>query len=161
MKDLLIEELGDIYDAENQALKAYPKFIKATTSDQFRQALEAHRMQTEEQVQRLKEAFDLLGAPARGQHCDAMAGLLTEANGLIDEGLPPALLDVALIAAVQKMEHYEIAAYGAVHAYADAMGNTEVASLLEETLTEEKETDALLTRIAIEDVNRKAIGKAA
>lgn len=161
MKDLLIEELRDIYDAEKQALKVYPKLMKATSSDQLKQAFQTHREQTEGQVERLKQAFELLDSRPRGKHCDAMEGLISEASELLDEGLPPELLDVALIAQAQKMEHYEIAAYGSVHAYAEAMGNTELANLLEQTLNEEKETDTLLNRIALEDVNKKALEKAA
>lgn len=161
MKDLLIEELRDIYDAEKQALKVYPKLMKATANDQLRQAFQTHREQTEGQVERLKQAFDLLDSRPRGKHCDAMEGLISEANDLLEQGLSPELLDVALIAAAQKMEHYEIAAYGSVHAYAEAMGNDEVARLLEENLNEEKETDTLLNRIAIDDVNKRALEQAA
>ncbi len=161
MKDLLIEELRDIYDAEKQALKAYPKLMKASSSDKLKQCFQTHREQTENQVERLKQAFELLDTRPRGKHCDAMEGLISEANDLLDEGLPPELLDVALIAHAQKMEHYEIAAYGSVHAYAEAMGNQDLARLLEETLNEEKETDALLNKIAIDDVNKKALQQAA
>lgn len=161
MKDLLIEELRDIYDAEKQALKAYPKLMKAASNDRLRQAFQTHREQTEGQVERLKQAFDMLESRPRGKHCDAMEGLISEANDLLEQGLPPELLDVALIAAAQKMEHYEIAAYGSVHAYAEAMGAADVADLLEETLNEEKETDSLLNEIAIGDVNKRALQQAA
>ncbi|ACI98389.1 ferritin-like domain-containing protein [Rhodospirillum centenum] len=161
MQDLLLEELRDIYDAEKQALKAYNKLIKAVSHDKLKQAFQTHKEQTEGQIERLKQAFELLDQRPRGKHCDAMEGLIQEAQSLLDEGLPSELLDVAIIAAAQKMEHYEIAAYGSVHAYAQGLGNEELASLLEETLNEEKETDKLLNDIAVKDVNRRAMQQAA
>ncbi|QJE72808.1 ferritin-like domain-containing protein [Aerophototrophica crusticola] len=161
MKDLLVEELRDIYDAEKQALKAYPKIMKAVQNEQLKKAFETHREQTDGQVERLKQCFELLDQRPRAKHCDAMEGLIEEAQSLLDEGLPPQLLDAAILAAAQKMEHYEIAAYGTVHAYAEACGLNDVAKLLEQTLAEEKQTDELLNRIAIEDVNKKAMQAAA
>lgn len=161
MQDLLLEELRDIYDAEKQALKAYNKLIKGVSHERLKQAFQKHKEQTEGQIERLKQAFELLDQRPRGKHCDAMEGLIQEAQSLFDEGLPPELLDVAIIAAAQKMEHYEIAAYGSVHAYAQGMGNNELARLLEETLNEEKETDTLLNEIAIQDVNKRAMQQAA
>lgn len=157
MRDLLLEELRDIYHAEKQALRAYPKLIRATSNDQLKQAFQKHSEQTEGQIERLQQAFEKLGVAARGKLCHAMEGLVEEAKEVMDQGLSPELLDAALIAAAQKMEHYEIASYGTVRAYAQALGEDEVAQLLEQTLQEEKETDELLNRIAVDDVNKRAM----
>jgi ferritin-like metal-binding protein YciE len=157
MRDLLLEELRDIYHAEKQALRAYPKLIRATSNDQLKQAFQKHSEQTEGQIERLQQAFEKLGVAARGKLCHAMEGLVEEAKEVMDQGLSPELLDAALIAAAQKMEHYEIASYGTVRAYAQALGEDEVAQLLEQTLQEEKDTDELLNRIAVDDVNKRAM----
>ncbi|WP_207476412.1 YciE/YciF ferroxidase family protein [Arenibaculum pallidiluteum] len=157
MRDLLIEELRDIYHAEKQALRAYPKLMRKVSSDKLKQALQTHAEQTEGQVERLQQAFEALGVAARGKLCHAMEGLVEEAKEVMEQDLSPELMDAALIAAAQKMEHYEIASYGTVHAYANALGETEVAKLLEQTLAEEKQTDELLNKIAIDDVNKKAM----
>ncbi|MFM2045700.1 MAG: hypothetical protein RLY86_4276 [Pseudomonadota bacterium] len=161
IKDLLLEELRDIYDAEKQGLKGMRKIMKKVSSETLRQAFETHAQQTEEQVERLKQAFEMLESRPRGKHCDAMEGLLSEAQSLLEDDLAPEVLDAALLAAQQKIEHYEIAAYGSAHAFAEGMGNTELANLLEQTLNEEKEADRLLSRIAIEDVNQRAMKAAA
>jgi len=161
LKELLIEELRDIYDAEKQGLKGMKKIARKISGDQLKQAFEKHQQQSEEQVERLKQAFELLDSRPRGKHCDAMEGLISEAQGLLEEDLAPEVLDAALLAAQQKIEHYEIAAYGTVHAYAEAIGNNDLAKLLEQTLNEEKEADALLNKIAIQDVNKKAMKAAA
>lgn len=161
MKDLLVEELRDIYDAEKQALKVYPKLQKAVQNDQLKQAFQKHREETEGQVERLKQCFEHLEQRPRAKHCDAMEGLIEEVTSLMEEGLPAELQDAAILAHAQKMEHYEIAAYGTVCAYAEACGLTDVAKLLDETLAEEKRTDELLNEIATGDVNKKAMQAAA
>jgi len=161
IKDLLIEELRDIYDAEKQGLKAMKKISRKVSNDRLKQAFDRHQEETEQQVERLKQAFEMLDSRPRGKHCDAMEGLISEAQGLLEQDLTPELLDAALIAAQQKMEHYEIAAYGTIHAYAEGMGNQELAGLLAQTLEEEKQADKLLNQIAIEDVNKKALQAAA
>lgn len=157
MQDLLIEDLRDIYHAEKQITKALPKMIKAARSDQLRQAFETHLEQTNGQIERLQQVFEELDTRPRGKHCDAMEGLISEAQEILEMGLAPEVQDAALIAAAQKVEHYEIASYGTLHAYATASGLDKVAQLLDETLQEEKDTDSLLNKLAIGDVNKKAI----
>ncbi|CAO3443808.1 MULTISPECIES: ferritin-like domain-containing protein [unclassified Azospirillum] len=157
MQDLLIEDLRDIYHAEKQITKALPKMIKAAHSDQLRQAFETHLEQTNGQIERLQQVFEELDTRPRGKHCDAMEGLISEAQEILEMGLAPEVQDAALIAAAQKVEHYEIASYGTLHAYATACGLDKVAQLLDETLQEEKDTDSLLNKLAIGDVNKKAI----
>lgn len=157
MKDLLIEELRDIYNAEKQLTKALPRLARAASSDKLRQAFETHKEETEGQIGRLEQVFEKLDTRARGKLCHAMEGLIEEARDIMEKDFPPELKDAALIAAAQKVEHYEIASYGTVHAYAQAIGEREVANLLEETLKEERATDEKLNRLAIDDVNKKAI----
>ncbi|MBP2298029.1 YciE/YciF ferroxidase family protein [Azospirillum picis] len=157
MQDLLIEDLRDIYHAEKQIAKALPKLARAAHSEQLRKAFELHVEQTNGQIERLQQVFDELDTRARGKHCDAMEGLISEAQEILEMGLAPEVQDAALIAAAQKVEHYEIASYGTLHAYATACGLDKVAKLLEETLSEEKDTDTLLNKLAIGDVNKKAL----
>jgi ferritin-like metal-binding protein YciE len=148
LEDLFLQELKDIYDAEKQILKALPKMAKATESEELRAALEEHHTVTEKQVERLEEVFQILGKPARGKKCAAMQGLVEEGSELLKEDAEPPVLDAALIAAAQKVEHYEIAAYGTLATYADILGYQDAKELLGQTLDEEKETDQTLTQIA-------------
>jgi len=157
MQDLLIEDLRDIYHAEKQIAKALPKMAKAASSDQLRQAFETHLEQTHGQIERLQQVFEELDTRPRGKHCDAMEGLISEAQEILEMGLAPEVQDAALIAAAQKVEHYEIASYGTLHAFATACGLDKVAQLLDETLQEEKDTDTLLNKLAIGDINKKAM----
>lgn len=157
IQDLFIEELRDIYHAEKQIAKALPKLAKSVQSDALRQAMELHVEQTKGQIERLEQVFEELDTRTRGKRCEAMEGLLEEAREILEMGLAPEVQDAALIAAAQKVEHYEIASYGTLRAYAEACGMDKVAQLLDETLNEEKETDAKLNDLAIKDVNRKAI----
>lgn len=157
MQDLLIEDLRDIYHAEKQIAKALPKMARAASSDQLRKAFETHLEQTNGQIERLQQVFEELDTRPRGKHCDAMEGLISEAQEILEMGLAPEVQDAALLAAAQKVEHYEIASYGTLHAYATACGLDKVAKLLDETLQEEKDTDTLLNKLAIGDVNKKAI----
>jgi ferritin-like metal-binding protein YciE len=157
MQDLLIEDLRDIYHAEKQIAKALPKMARAASSDQLRKAFETHLEQTNGQIERLQQVFEEMDTRPRGKHCDAMEGLISEAQEILEMGLAPEVQDAALIAAAQKVEHYEIASYGTLHAYATACGLDKVAKLLDETLQEEKDTDTLLNKLAIGDVNKKAI----
>ncbi|MBP2303776.1 DUF892 family protein [Azospirillum melinis] len=161
MQDLLIEDLRDIYHAEKQIAKALPKMAKAASSDQLRQAFETHLEQTHGQIERLQQVFEELDTRPRGKHCDAMEGLISEAQEILEMGLAPEVQDAALIAAAQKVEHYEIASYGTLHAFATACGLDKVAQLLDETLQEEKDTDTLLNKLAIGDVNKKAMAASA
>jgi ferritin-like metal-binding protein YciE len=157
MKELLIEELRDIYNAEKQLTKALPKMARAAQNEALKTAFQDHLQETQGQIERLEQVFEKLDTRARGKLCHAMEGLVEEAKDIMEEGLSPELLDAALIAAAQKVEHYEIASYGTVHAYAEALGEREVADLLKQTLEEEKATDEKLNKLAVGDVNKKAM----
>lgn len=157
MQDLLIEELRDIYHAEKQIARSVPKLAKAVSNDTLRQAMQQHLEETKGQIDRLEKVFELLDTRSRGKRCEAMEGLLDEAQEILEMGLAPEVQDAALLAAAQKVEHYEIASYGTLQAYATALGLKEVAQLLQETLDEEKSTDKKLNDLAIGDVNKKAI----
>ena len=155
LKELYIEELKDIYSAENQLVKALPKLAKASSSDELREGFEEHLEQTKGHVKRLEQIFSALGEKPTGKKCKGMEGLIEEGSEMMDEDLEDEALDAGLISAAQRVEHYEIAAYGTVHTYANILGEDEAASLLEETLEEEKETDQKLTQLA-EQINVQA-----
>lgn len=155
LKELYIDELRDLYSAENQLVKALPKMAKAALSDELRLGFEEHLEQTKGHVQRLEEIFEALGESPKGKKCKGMAGLVEEGAEVIDDDLEDAVKDAALIGAAQRVEHYEIAAYGTVCAFAKQLGQTQQESLLTETLEEEKETDEKLTKMA-QDINRQA-----
>jgi ferritin-like metal-binding protein YciE len=161
MRELLIDELRDIYHAEKQLVKALPKMAKAAKADKLRQAFEHHLEETKGQVERLEEVFEKLDVRASGKRCEAMEGLIEEAKEMIEEIKTPEVLDAALVVGAQKVEHYEIASYGSVRELAVALGETEVAKLLDETLAEEKQADQKLNRLAISDVNKSALAAAA
>jgi ferritin-like metal-binding protein YciE len=155
--ELFVDEIKDIYWAEKHLVKALPKMKKAATSPALQEAFEEHLEQTKGHVERLEQVFELLEKKAQGKKCDAMEGLVEEAEGIIedtDEGT--ATRDVGLILAAQKVEHYEIAAYGGLTQLAKTLDRDDIADILAETLAEEKETDELLTDIAINDVNYEA-----
>ena len=158
-RDLLVEELKDLYSAENQLLKALPKMAKAATSDELREAFETHLQQTEEQVNRLEKIGKQLGETMRGKKCKAMEGLVAEGKEIMEEDSEPTLLDLALIGAAQKVEHYEIAGYGTARTLAELIGENEVAKILQQTLDEEGATDKLLTEVAME-LNLEAVATA-
>jgi ferritin-like metal-binding protein YciE len=148
IRELLIEEMADLYDAEKQLVKALPKMAKAASNEQLREAFENHLEQTRSHVQRLEQAFELLDQKAKGKPCAAMKGLVEEGKETMEEDdLSDGLMDSAIIAAAQKVEHYEIAGYGTLSAWARSLGLDEVAGLLEETLAEEKEADEKLTQV--------------
>jgi ferritin-like metal-binding protein YciE len=161
VNDLELEELRDIYHAEKQLVKALPKMAKKAKSDKLRQAFELHLDQTKGHVDRLEQVFEKLDTRPRAKRCEAMEGLIEEAEELMEEVNTPEVLDAALIAAAQKVEHYEIASYGTLHALAEELGQNEVANLLEQTLNEEKEADEKLNQIALSDVNKAALQVAA
>jgi ferritin-like metal-binding protein YciE len=148
LETLLHEELKDIYDAEKRLVKALPKMAKAASSEELRAALEEHLEVTKGQVQRLEEVFDLLGVPAKAKPCAGMKGLIEEGDEVMGQDLEDNLKDAAIIGAAQRVEHYEMAAYGTVRTMAERIGNSQVADLLEETLNEEKEADLKLTEVA-------------
>jgi ferritin-like metal-binding protein YciE len=159
LNELLVEEMRDIYNAEQQLLKALPKMAKAAQSERVKEAFERHLEETEQQVERLEQAFEHLGEPAKGKKCQAMEGLIEEAKEIIDEHKESAMLDAALICAAQKVEHYEIATYGTLCTWADLLGLNEVSDLLKETLDEEKTTDETLTEIAESEINVEAVAE--
>ncbi len=157
LKELFVEELKDIYWAEKHLVKALPKMKKAATSQELANAFEDHLAVTEEQVKRVEEVFELLDMPARGKKCEAMEGLVKESQSVIeDTPKGTAVRDAGLIIAGQKVEHYEIAAYGSLVQLAKTMGENEIADLLQQTLDEEKETDQLLTELAVSGINKNA-----
>jgi ferritin-like metal-binding protein YciE len=150
LEELFVHELRDTLDAERQLLKALPKMAKAATSEELQAAFEEHESVTEEQVGRLETIFKSLGKAARGKHCPGMEGIVEEGNELINEEEPGVPLDAALICAAQKVEHYEIAAYGSLVEYAKLLEMDDAVDLLQTTLAEEKETDEKLSAIASE-----------
>jgi ferritin-like metal-binding protein YciE len=156
LQDLYVHELKDIYNAEKQLLQALPKMAKSAKHDQLRQAFEDHRKVTEEQVRRLDTIFDDLGQKPTGKKCKGMEGLIEEGEEMLEEDVDPDVLDAALIAAAQRVEHYEIAAYGTARTYANQLGLTNHADLLQRTLDEEGETNKLLTKMAESRINREA-----
>ncbi len=159
--DMFLSELQDIYHAEKQLTRALPKMAKAASSPELKQAFESHLEETKGQIDRLEQVFQLLDKRSRGKKCEAMEGLIEEAKEQMEEIEDPAVLDCALVIAAQKVEHYEIAGYGSMHALAKALGQTEIAALLSETLSEEKAADDKLNKIAAGSVNKKAMQKAA
>ena len=156
LKDLLLHELQDIYSAEQQITKALPKMMKATSSDKLKQAFEKHLQETEQQIQRLENVFKMMGVKAKGEKCKAMEGIIKEAESMMSEKADESVMDAALIGSAQRVEHYEIAAYGTVCTWAKQLGMNDVLEQLVMTLEEEKKTDALLTKIAEKAVNIKA-----
>jgi ferritin-like metal-binding protein YciE len=156
LHDLYVDELRDLYNAENQLLKALPKMAKAANAPELRAAFEEHLAVTEGQVERLSRIFKQLGERPTGKKCVAMEGLIEEGKELMEEDAEPAVLDAALIAAAQKVEHYEIAGYGCVRTYARMLGYDDAAQLLQETLDEEGEADKKLTDLAESVVNVEA-----
>jgi len=156
LNELLAEELKDIYSAEKQLLRALPKMAKKASSQELKSALQGHIEVTQQQVERLEEVFEALGKPAKAKTCKAMQGLIEEATEIMEEDATDAVLDAGIIAAAQKVEHYEIASYGTVRTWARLCGEEEAASLLQETLDEEGEADKRLTQLAESFVNPEA-----
>ncbi|HXE58455.1 MAG TPA: ferritin-like domain-containing protein [Gemmatimonadales bacterium] len=156
LKDLLAEELKDLYNAENQILKALPKMIKKANHQELKSAFQEHLTVTEHQVERLEQVAKQVGVALRGKTCQGMKGIIEEGKEWMDEDAEPATMDAGLIAAAQKVEHYEIAGYGCARTYAQTLGFHEAARLLEETLVEEEQTDRRLTQIAEGLINLEA-----
>jgi ferritin-like metal-binding protein YciE len=156
LHDAFLDELRDAYDAEKQLTKALPKMAKAATSPVLRDAFETHLEETRGHIQRLEQVMEGLGEKVKGKHCDGMAGIIEEGKSVMEEDFDEAAIDACLIAAGQRAEHYEIAAYGTLAAWAKAMGHTEAAELLAETLEEERATDEKLTSLAEGGINSEA-----
>ena len=156
LREALVEEIRDLYNAEKQLVKALPKMAKGAESDELRDAFEQHLEETEGQVTRLEQVFDLLGEKPRGKHCAGMAGIVEEGSEKLQEDMEGSVLDACLIASAQKVEHYEIGAYGTAIAWAEALGLTEVCDVLNETLEEEKAADEKLSALAESGINQAA-----
>lgn len=155
LRELYVNELKDLYNAETQLVKALPKMAKASSNAELRQGFEEHLRQTSEHVSRLEQIFEMLGEKATGKKCLGMEGLVKEGAETMSEDYEDALMDAALIGAAQRVEHYEIAGYGTVRAFAELLGENEHVTLLEQTLEEEKQTDEKLSQLA-EEINSQA-----
>jgi ferritin-like metal-binding protein YciE len=156
LHDALVDEVRDLYDAEKQLVKALPKMAKASSSVDLRRAIENHLVETENQVGRLEKIFGLLEQKPRGKHCAGIAGIIEEGSDVLKEDATDAVLDACIIAAAQRAEHYEMAAYGTAAAWADGLGLDDVAELLRETLEEEKAADEKLSTLAEAGINAAA-----
>jgi ferritin-like metal-binding protein YciE len=156
LHDAFLDELRDAYDAEKQLTKALPKMAKAATSAQLRQALESHLQETLGHVERLETVLEGLGEKVRGKHCDGIAGIIEEGKSALEEDFDDITLDACIIASGQRAEHYEMAAYGTLVAWARAMGHTDAAGVLQQTLNEEKAADKKLTQLAEGGINKQA-----
>ncbi|HEU4587182.1 MAG TPA: ferritin-like domain-containing protein [Gemmatimonadales bacterium] len=159
LQNLFVDELKDIYNAEKQLVRALPRMARAASAPQLRKAFEDHLKQTEGHVARLERIFKELGVPARGKRCKGMEGIIEEGKEVIDEH-EGTVLDAGLISAAQRVEHYEIAAYGCVRTYAELLGYTQAAKLLQQTLSEEEATDELLNELAEGGINQAAMSAA-
>lgn len=156
LHDALVDEIRDLYHAEKQLVKALPKMAKATSNSELRTAIEAHLAETEDQVTRLEEVFELLDLKPRAKACAGMAGILEEGSDVLEEDAEEAVLDAMIIASAQRAEHYEIAAYGTAAAWAEGLGLQQVAKLLQTTLAEEKAADTKLSALAESGINAAA-----
>jgi len=154
--DAFIDELRDTYDAEKQLIKALPKLAKAATTAPLREAFESHLDETQGQIERLEQVFESLDEKVRGKHCDGIAGIIEEGKSIMEEDFDDATMDACLIAAGQRAEHYEMAAYGTLVAWARAMGHEEAAELLQQNLDEEKAADEKLSSLAEGGINQTA-----
>ena len=157
LRDLFIDELRDVLSAEKQLLKALPKMAKAATSPELRSGFETHLAETQIQVERLVQVFESIDQTARAKTCKAMKGLIEEGSELMEEDAAPDVMDAALIAAAQKVEHYEIATYGTLATWAKLLGYKKALSLLVKTLEEEKATDEKLSQLAEVTINEAAV----
>lgn len=161
LRDAFIDELRDTYDAERQILKALPKMVKKASNKELKAAFSAHLEETKGQVDRLEKAFGLIDQKVKGKHCAGMAGILEEGKSVMEEDFDDATMDACLIAAAQRVEHYEMAAYGTLIAWALCLGETKVAKLLEQTLKQENNADKKLTGLADTGINKQSMEAAA
>jgi len=157
LQKLYVDELRDLYNAENQLLKALPKMAKAASSEELKNAFEKHLEQTEMHVQRLEQVFEELDQTPKGKTCRAMKGLIQEGSEILEEEGDPSVLDAGIIVAAQKVEHYEMAGYGSVRTFAELLGQQKAAELLQTTLDEESEANELLNGLAESIVNPEAL----
>jgi ferritin-like metal-binding protein YciE len=155
LEDAFVHELGDVYNAEKQIIRALPKMVKAASDTGLKSSLEKHREETEQQIERLERIFETLGRRARGPKCEAMKGILEEGSDLLNEDVAPEVLDALIIAASQKVEHYEITTYGTLCTWGELLGFSDAVKLLKQNLSEEKHADELLNEQSAE-INRMA-----
>jgi ferritin-like metal-binding protein YciE len=160
LRKLYVEELKDLYSAEKQILQALPKMVKKASHPQLKSAFQDHLKVTEGHVERLDRIFEALGKAARGKKCKAMEGLIEEGKETMQEDMEDDVMDAALIAAAQRVEHYEIAGYGTVRTYAELLGEQQAAKLLQQTLDEEGDADKKLTQLAESTINVEALAEA-
>lgn len=156
LQELFVETLKDIYYAEKQILRALPKMARNAQSEELKNAFKTHQDQTEGQIERLEQVFEMVGKPARGKMCPAIVGIVEEGKEIMEDFAGSDALDAGLLSAAQAVEHYEISRYGTLKTWAGQLGLNDAVPLLEATLKEEKETDALLSRLAEQSVNQKA-----
>jgi ferritin-like metal-binding protein YciE len=156
LHDAFVDELRDTYDAERQLTKALAKMAKAATAPELQEAFQSHLEETQTQIQRLEQVFEALEEKSRGKHCDGIAGIIEEGKSIMEEDFDDATMDACLIAAGQRAEHYEMAAYGTLVAWARALGNDEAAEFLQQTLDEEKAADEKLSGLAEGGINQSA-----
>src|SRR3569833_1353454 len=156
LEDLLLDEMEDLYDAEQQILAALPKMVDTATSPDLKKSFEMHLEQTQGHVKRLEQAFEILGEKPEAKTCKAMKGIIAEGAEVMKEDAEPEVKDAALIAAAQRVEHYEIAAYGCVRTYAEQLGKADAVELFEQTFKEEGQTDKKLSKLAVDVINVKA-----
>ncbi len=156
LNDLFLHTLKDVFYAEKQILKALPKMAKAAESEELKQAFETHREETQGQIERLEQIFEMLGKPARGVLCEAINGIIEEGKEVMEDFAESEALDAGILAAAQAVEHYEITRYGSLKTWAEELGMKDAAKLLDQNLQEEKKTDQLLTKLAEARVNVKA-----
>lgn len=156
LREALVDEIRDLYNAEKQLTKALPKLAKASTNDELREAFESHLEETEGHVTRLERVFELLDEKPRGKHCAGMAGIIEEGSETLQEDMEDAVMDACIIKSAQSAEHYEIGSYGTAIAWAEALELSEVAEILNETLAEEKAADEKLSAIAESGINEAA-----
>jgi ferritin-like metal-binding protein YciE len=156
LNDLFLDTLKDVYYAEKKILKALPKMAKASHSNDLRAAFEKHLSETEGQIDRLEQIFSMIDKPARGKTCDGIEGIIEEGNEVLQEYKDCDALDAGLLAAAQAVEHYEIARYGTLKAWAQKLGMKDAVKLLDETLQQERKTDEALTKLAVSELNEEA-----
>lgn len=156
LREFLVDGLKDIYWAEKHLSKALVKMEKNATSTKLKDSINNHKNETDEQINRLERVFEALGEKAKAEKCDAMEGLIKEGESIMEETEPGAVRDAGIIAAAQKVEHYEIASYGTLISYCELLGETEAMGILQQTLDEEKNCDTLLTKLAVSEINLQA-----
>ena len=159
LKDLFLDELADMYDAEHRIVKALPKMAKAATCDDLKGAFQSHLKETEGHVKKLQQVFQCFGEKAKGKTCEATVGLLAEGDEIAADFKGSPAINAALISAAQKVEHYEMASYGCLHEWAGLLGNKEAAGFLQEILDEEKAANESLTKLALAKCNQEALGE--